>query len=101
MILKAAAGTDSGSRPSLVVLPVRVQSYCLRVLLMSRLQEVFNSPYSVTSFPNYAEVIGYTPGKPFKAEESASESVKMLSATAKEAGVWLLGGIFVSMSAEA
>ncbi|KAF7796518.1 hypothetical protein EIP86_007696 [Pleurotus ostreatoroseus] len=83
MILKAAAGTDSGSRPSLVVLP-----------------EIFNSPYGVTYFPKYAETIGYTPGKPYNVEEAESESIKMLSAAAKEAGVWLLGGSIPERDAE-
>ena len=40
----------------------------------------------------YAETIGYTPGQPYDVDASESESVKMLSAAAKEEGVWLLGG---------
>ncbi|GBE82573.1 carbon-nitrogen hydrolase [Sparassis latifolia] len=76
MILKAAGG-DGGAKPKpdLVVLP-----------------ECFNSPYGHVHFPVYAETIGYTPGKPYDVVASVSESVKVLSSTAKEAGVWLLGG---------
>lgn len=55
-------------------------------------QEVFNSPYAVTSFPEYAEVISYDADTPYDIDRSASESVKMLSAAAKEHGVWLFGG---------
>jgi hypothetical protein len=56
-------------------------------------QECFNSPYGHTHFPVYAENIGFTPGESYNVQESASESVKMLSATAKEVGAWLVGGI--------
>ncbi|KAI0340153.1 carbon-nitrogen hydrolase [Trametopsis cervina] len=75
MIIKAAQGAESGTKPDLVVLP-----------------ECFNSPYGHVHFPVYAETIGYEPGKEFKVEETESESVKMLSTTAKELGIWLLGG---------
>ncbi|KAF7728541.1 hypothetical protein EC973_005945 [Apophysomyces ossiformis] len=44
------------------------------------LPEIFNSPYSTTEFPKYAEAL------------ATGESVKMLSSTAKEAGVYLFGG---------
>ncbi|TCD62611.1 hypothetical protein EIP91_006625 [Steccherinum ochraceum] len=74
MILKAARGTDA-KKPDLIVLP-----------------ECFNSPYGHVHFPNYAEVVGFTPGKPYNAANSESDSVKMLSAAAKETGIWLLGG---------
>lgn len=47
-------------------------------------------------FPNYAESIGYSAGQKYDVEKSESESVKMLSSAAKEAGVWLLGGLFAS-----
>ena len=57
-------------------------------------QECFNSPYGHTHFPVYAENIGFTPGEPYNVQESASESVKMLSATAKEVGAWIIGGVF-------
>jgi omega-amidase len=43
-------------------------------------------------FPNYAESINFIPGKDYQVATSESESVKMLSAAAKEAGVWLIGG---------
>ncbi|KAI0710428.1 carbon-nitrogen hydrolase [Cerioporus squamosus] len=76
MIKKAASG-DGGAKPKpdLVVLP-----------------ECFNSLYGHVHFPVYAETIGYTPGQPYDADASESESVKMLSAAAKEEGVWLIGG---------
>lgn len=59
---------------------------------MVSLQECFNSLYGHVHFPVYAETIGYTPGQPYDVDASESESVKMLSAAAKEEGVWLLGG---------
>ena len=43
-------------------------------------------------FPVYAETIGFEHGKDFDVEKSESESVKLLSSTAKETGIWLLGG---------
>lgn len=55
-------------------------------------QECFNSPYGHVHFPQYAEKVGFTPGKEYDVARSESESVKMLSAAAKEAGVWLIGG---------
>ena len=61
---------------------------CTRPLL----QECFNSLYGATFFPTYAETIGYTPGEPYDVSASPSQTVKMLSAAAKEEGVWLLGG---------
>jgi omega-amidase len=70
MIIKAA-----DKKPDIIVLP-----------------ECFNSPYGHTHFPVYAENIGFTPGKPYNVQESTSESVKMLSTTAKEVGTWLIGG---------
>jgi len=73
MINKAA--TREHKRPDVIVLP-----------------ECFNSPYGHIHFPVYAEHIGFTPGKPYDVLGSASESVKMLSAAAKEAGTWLIGG---------
>jgi hypothetical protein len=51
-------------------------------------QEVFNSPYAVSSFRTYAEPIPTIDS--FKTA-TLSESVAMLSAVAK-AGVWLVGG---------
>ncbi|CAL1703825.1 unnamed protein product [Somion occarium] len=76
MILKAAKGDEPRApKPDLIVLP-----------------ECFNSPYGHVHFPQYAETIGYTSGQKYDINKSESESVKALSATAKEAGVWLLGG---------
>jgi hypothetical protein len=43
-------------------------------------------------FPNYAETIGYKHGEAYDVSASKSESVKALSAMAKETGTWLLGG---------
>lgn len=93
MILKAAKGSESGIKPNLVVLPVssRLYQICSTIAYLS--QEVFNSPYSVSHFPKYAETISYTPGHAYDVEKTPSESVKMLSSTAREAGVWLLGGV--------
>lgn len=76
MILETAVGEGSqGRKPHLVVLP-----------------ECFNSPYGHVYFPKYAETIGFTPGTPYDVGSSPSESVRMLSDAAKEAGVWLIGG---------
>jgi len=55
-------------------------------------QECFNSPYGHVHFPVYAETIGYSVNEPYDTEKSISESVRMLSGAAKEAGVWLIGG---------
>lgn len=44
----------------------------------------------------YAENIGFAEGKAYDVGRSESESVKMLSAAAKETGAWLIGGLFVS-----
>ncbi|OAX40808.1 carbon-nitrogen hydrolase [Rhizopogon vinicolor AM-OR11-026] len=74
MVMKAAK-SGSGTKPQVVVLP-----------------ECFNSPYGYVHFPTYAENIGYTPGEEYDIQASVSESVKMLSSAAKEAGVWLIGG---------
>ncbi|OJA19743.1 hypothetical protein AZE42_01519 [Rhizopogon vesiculosus] len=74
MVMKAAK-SGSGTKPQVIVLP-----------------ECFNSPYGYVHFPTYAENIGYTPGEEYDIQTSVSESVKMLSSAAKEAGVWLVGG---------
>ncbi|KZT28635.1 carbon-nitrogen hydrolase [Neolentinus lepideus HHB14362 ss-1] len=74
MIGKAASG-EGAKKPDLIVLP-----------------ECFNSPYGHVHFPVYAETIGYTPGQAYDVEKSESDSVKVLSEAAKEAGVWLIGG---------
>jgi omega-amidase len=57
-----------------------------------RFKECFNSPYGHIHFPVYAEKINYNPGQPYDIDASPSETVKMLSATAKELGLWLIGG---------
>ncbi|KIM37610.1 hypothetical protein M413DRAFT_448403 [Hebeloma cylindrosporum] len=75
MILKAARAEGRSKKPDLIVLP-----------------ECFNSPYGHTHFPNYAEDIGYYPGKPYDVGTSESESVQMLSSVAKEISTWLIGG---------
>jgi predicted amidohydrolase len=75
LIQEAAKGGEKGKKPDVIVLP-----------------ECFNSPYGAQFFPQYAETIGYKEGAEFKAEESQSDTVKMLSSAAKEAGVWLIGG---------
>ena len=94
MIITAAKGRDANTKPELVVLPVGPsRSRAPVCLLIFLLQEVFNSPYGATFFPKYAETIAYTPGEEYDVDASESESVKMLSAAAKEAGVWLLGGV--------
>ncbi|KAG9013012.1 hypothetical protein FRB94_004405 [Tulasnella sp. JGI-2019a] len=74
MILKAARG-DGHIQPRVIILP-----------------ECFNSPYGVKYFPEYAETIGFAPGEKYNVAESQSQSVKMLSAAAKETGTWLIGG---------
>ncbi|KAI0362802.1 carbon-nitrogen hydrolase [Trametes cingulata] len=76
MIRKAASGNDGAKpKPNLIVLP-----------------ECFNSLYGHVHFPVYAETISYTPGQPYDVASSESQSVKMLSAAAREEGVWLIGG---------
>ncbi|OJT14224.1 Omega-amidase NIT2-A [Trametes pubescens] len=72
MIKRAAGATP---KPDLVVLP-----------------ECFNSLYGYLQFPATAETISYTPGQPYDVASSESQTVKMLSAAAKEEGVWLIGG---------
>eukprot|EP01048_Picozoa_sp_COSAG05_P027905 COSAG05_NODE_8374_length_709_cov_0.978689_1_plen_129_part_10 len=52
------------------------------------LPEIFNSPYSNDSFPVYAEPL--PPGTPLADNQSPSAS--MLSAAAKEHGIYLVGG---------
>ncbi|PPQ67900.1 hypothetical protein CVT26_007100 [Gymnopilus dilepis] len=83
MILKAAKGEGSSKKPDVIVLP-----------------ECFNSPYGHVHFPVYAEKIGYTPGSPYDISKSTSESVKMLSAAAKEVKTWLIGGSIPERDAE-
>lgn len=56
------------------------------------MQEIFNSPYATDQFRKYAEPIGFTLGEKYDGAKSQSETIKMLSAAAKEHGVWLIGG---------
>lgn len=58
----------------------------------SHRQEVFNSPYAAVDFPKYAETINFSRDAPYDVETSESISIKMLSAAAKDAKVWLVGG---------
>ncbi|KAL7417247.1 carbon-nitrogen hydrolase [Mrakia frigida] len=74
-VLEASKGKSGKEKVDLVVLP-----------------EVFNSPYAVNQFRSYAEVIPSIEDFPSTPAASLSESVAMLSAVAKEAGVWLIGG---------
>jgi len=74
-LIARAASPGNGAKPGVIVLP-----------------ECFNSPYGTQFFPEYCEAIGYQPGEPYDVASSPSGSVKMLSAAAKEAGVWLIGG---------
>ncbi|KZS99311.1 putative nitrilase [Sistotremastrum niveocremeum HHB9708] len=74
MIKKAASGGGS-KPPNLIVLP-----------------ECFNSPYGHKYFPEYAESVQFKQGEPYDVQSSKSESVKILSAAAKEHGIWLIGG---------
>jgi len=75
MLLKAAHDAPSQLKPDLIVLP-----------------ECFNSPYGHVHFPVYAEKIGFKPGEKYDVEKSESESVKMLSAAARETNTWIIGG---------
>jgi len=82
-LIARAASPGNGAKPGVIVLP-----------------ECFNSPYGTQFFPEYCEVIGYKPGETYDAASSPSGSVKMLSAAAKEAGVWLIGGSIPEKSEE-
>jgi len=75
LILQAAQGQGSSKKPDIIVLP-----------------ECFNSPYGHVHFPVYAEKIGFIPGEVYDIVKSPSESVRMLSAAAKEVNTWLIGG---------
>ena len=67
--------------------------HCFNCLPQSIYQECFNSPYGHANFPIYAENIAFTPGQPYDVSKSQSESVKMLASTARETGIWLIGGV--------
>lgn len=53
------------------------------------LPEIWNSPYAVSSFREYAERI---PAVGSTGEEGEGETVKALREMARSAGVWLIGG---------
>ena len=53
---------------------------------------MFNSPYATDQFRKYAERIGFTPGERYDGASSDSETIRTLSAAAKEHGIWLIGG---------
>lgn len=93
MILKAAT-SDGGSKPkpNVIVLPVGINYNFYYTCPLIICQECFNSPYGHVHFPVYAEAIAYTPGERYDVSMSQSDSVKMLSAAAKEAGAWIIGG---------
>ncbi len=57
---------------------------------LSILGECWNSPYSTASFPIYAETVPNVGDSSLDA--SASPSIHMLIETAKETGMWIVGG---------
>ncbi|KAG8885605.1 hypothetical protein FRB97_000513 [Tulasnella sp. 331] len=75
MIRRAAEGDAQHAQPRVIVLP-----------------ECFNSPYGVKYFDDYAETIGFVHGEKYVTQNSPSQSVRELSAAAKETGMWLIGG---------
>lgn len=77
-VAKAAASTP---KPELIVLP-----------------EIWNSPYAVSSFREYAERIPAVGSTGAEGEEEG-ETVKAMREMAKSAGVWLIGGeLYTSLS---
>ncbi|GAA6000075.1 hypothetical protein JCM10207_006039 [Rhodosporidiobolus poonsookiae] len=84
-IAEAVSGGKDGKKPHVVVLP-----------------EIFNSPYATGKFRKYAERIGWTPETKdaFDVEKCESESLRLLSAAAKEHGVWLIGGSIPELSSD-
>ncbi|SCV71822.1 BQ2448_4516 [Microbotryum intermedium] len=76
-ISEAVEGGSERRKPDMIVLP-----------------EIFNSPYATASFRQYAERINFDPSKSpsEQAENSASESLAMLSQAAKDTSAWLVGG---------
>ena len=68
-VQEAAASTP---KPQLIVLP-----------------EIWNSPYAVSSFREYSELVP-EPGTPTGSSEG--ETVKAMREMAKSAGCWLIGG---------
>lgn len=66
------AASKSSPKPDLIVLP-----------------EIWNSPYAVTKFREYAESI---PAVGSEGGKEDGETIKALREMAKEAGCWLIGG---------
>lgn len=96
LIRQAVRGGAEGKKPDMIVLPVRFQSkllFAINSTVCGSCQECFNSLYGYKFFPQYAETIAYKESDKYDVESSQSESVKMLSGAAKEAGVWLIGGL--------
>ena len=88
--VQLASGTDKEA--NLKHAAEQVASAAQRGSNIVVLPECFNSPYGHVHFPVYAEKIGFVSGQPYDIEKSESDSVKMLSAAAKEVGSWLIGG---------
>ncbi|KAF4962550.1 hypothetical protein FSARC_9328 [Fusarium sarcochroum] len=59
------------------------------------LPECFNSPYSTTDFPTYAEVL-----QPDLPKEGVSPTFHALSRMAKQAGIYLIGGSIPEVEAD-
>lgn len=74
IIARAAvlAASKSSPKPDLIVLP-----------------EIWNSPYAVTKFREYAESV---PDVGSEGGKEDGETIKALREMAKEAGCWLIGG---------
>lgn len=70
-VAQAAASTP---KPELIVLP-----------------EIWNSPYAVSSFREYSEVIPAVGSEGANGEEE-EETVKAMREMARSAGTWLIGG---------
>lgn len=60
------------------------------------LPEIWNSPYAVAKFREYAESV---PEVGSTAQEGEGETVKAMREMAKEAGVWLIGGSIPELEA--
>lgn len=57
------------------------------------LPEIWNSPYAVTKFREYAETVPEVGSTGQEGEGKEGETVKAMREMAKEAGVWLIGGM--------
>lgn len=60
------------------------------------LPEIWNSPYAVAKFREYAEAVPEV-GSAGEDGEGEGETVKAMREMAKEAGVWLIGGESLSL----